>query len=63
MRISFVLRNEKCEKMLALMKPQHHVIALDVKGALWSTEQLAKNLAHWQQDGRNIDLLIGGLKA
>jgi len=48
------------EKMLAAIKPQHHVIALDVKGQLWSSEQLAKQLMKWQQDGRNIDLLIGG---
>ena len=48
------------EKMLAAIKPDHHVIALDVKGKLWSTEQLAEQLAHWLQDGRNIDLLVGG---
>lgn len=48
------------EKMLAAIKPNHRVIALDVKGKLWSTEQLASQIEHWQQDGRNIDLLIGG---
>lgn len=48
------------EKMLAAIKPTHRVIALDVKGKLWSTEQLAEQLAAWQQDGRHIDLLIGG---
>lgn len=48
------------EKMLAAIKPHHHVIALDVKGKLWSTEQLAEHLANWQQEGRNVDLLVGG---
>ena len=48
------------EKMLAAMKPHHHVIALDVKGKLWTTEQLANHLANWHQEGRNIDLLVGG---
>lgn len=48
------------EKMLAQIKPNHRVIALDVKGKLWSTEQLSERLAEWQQDGRNIDLLVGG---
>lgn len=48
------------EKMLAVIKPQHLVIALDVKGKLWTTEQLSEQLAGWQQDGRNIDLLVGG---
>lgn len=48
------------EKMLAAIKPNHRVIALDVKGKLWTTEQLAGQLAAWQLDGRNIDLLVGG---
>lgn len=48
------------EKILAAIKPGHHVIALDVKGKFWSTEQLAGELKNWQHDGRNIDLLVGG---
>lgn len=48
------------EKMLAIMKPDHLVIALDVKGKQWSTEQLAEQMAGWHQEGRNIDLLVGG---
>ena len=48
------------EKMLAAIKANHFVIALDVQGKLWTTQQLAHNLANWQQQGRNIDLLIGG---
>jgi 23S rRNA (pseudouridine1915-N3)-methyltransferase len=48
------------EKMLAQIKPNHLVIALDVKGKAWSTEQLAAELANWMQDGRNVDLLVGG---
>jgi 23S rRNA (pseudouridine1915-N3)-methyltransferase len=48
------------EKLLAAVKPNHHVIALDVKGHAWNTEQLAAELKHWQTDGRHVDLLIGG---
>jgi 23S rRNA (pseudouridine1915-N3)-methyltransferase len=48
------------EKMLAAIKPGHRVIALDVKGKLWTTEQLAESLRAWQQEGRHIDLLVGG---
>jgi 23S rRNA (pseudouridine1915-N3)-methyltransferase len=48
------------EKMLARIHPQHRVIALDVKGKQFSTEELAARLGEWQQDGRHIDLLIGG---
>lgn len=48
------------KKMLAAIHPQHYVIALDIKGRLWSTEQLALEFSKWQQGGKNIDLLIGG---
>ncbi|EKD69994.1 MAG: Ribosomal RNA large subunit methyltransferase H [uncultured bacterium] len=48
------------EKMLAAIHAQHHVIALDINGKLWSTEDLSLHLKNWQQAGRNIDLLVGG---
>lgn len=48
------------EKMLSAIKPKHHVIALDVTGKCWSTEELAAQLGHWQSTGDHIDLLIGG---
>ena len=35
-------------------------IALDIKGHAWSTEQLAKQLAKWQQHSNIINFLIGG---
>lgn len=36
------------------------VIALDVKGQPWSTEELAKQMESWRQDGRDVVLLVGG---
>src|SRR5699024_10869499 len=36
------------------------IIALDVKGKPWSTEQLAANLHAWLADGRDRALLVGG---
>lgn len=48
------------DKMLAAMKPQHYVIALDKGGKSWSSEELAAQLKNWLQGGRNIDLLVGG---
>jgi len=48
------------EKLLAATKPHHLIIALDVKGKSWSTEQLALQLNTWQQQGENVDLLVGG---
>jgi 23S rRNA (pseudouridine1915-N3)-methyltransferase len=48
------------EKLLTAIKSGNRVIALDVKGQSWSTEQLASHLKDWHMEGRNIDLLIGG---
>lgn len=54
------LLKDEGEKILALTKPNHRVIALDVKGVLLSTEQLAEHVNQWYQDGQVIDLMIGG---
>lgn len=48
------------EKMLASIKADNYVIALDVKGKCWSTEELADKLQSWLLSGKNIDLLVGG---
>lgn len=51
------------EAMLAAIEKGgkgEQVIALDVKGKPWSTEQLAENLAGWKMSGFNYCLLIGG---
>lgn len=54
------LIDNESKKLLSAIKAGNHVIALDVKGVLWSTEKLADQLKNWQADGRNIDMLIGG---
>lgn len=51
---------EEGERLLAAIPTDHHVVALDVKGRGWSTEQLAQQLQHWQQDGRDVSLIVGG---
>ncbi len=48
------------EKLLAAIKPGNRVIALDVKGQSWTTEQLAKHLQNWHDESQHIDMLIGG---
>lgn len=51
------------ELMLAAIEKggkTEQVIALDVKGKAWSTEQLADSLAGWKMSGFNYCLLIGG---
>ncbi len=46
--------------MLAAIGKGDRVIALEVKGKEWSTEQLASNLGRWHDDGENVSLLVGG---
>lgn len=48
------------QQMLATIAPRERVIALDVKGASWSTEELSQQMSHWQMEGDNIALLVGG---
>ncbi|AWK14451.1 23S rRNA (pseudouridine(1915)-N(3))-methyltransferase RlmH [Candidatus Fukatsuia symbiotica] len=57
--ISGILEKEG-ELMLAAAGKNHRIIALDIPGTPWGTSQLAKQLANWQQDGRNLSFLIGG---
>lgn len=42
------------------LKPQDHVVLLDVDGKAWDTPTLAKQLAGWQQSGQDVALVIGG---
>jgi 23S rRNA (pseudouridine1915-N3)-methyltransferase len=51
---------EEGERILAVIPKDHHVVALDVKGKPWTTEQLAEQLKSWQADGRDVSLIVGG---
>ncbi|MEH6358545.1 MAG: 23S rRNA (pseudouridine(1915)-N(3))-methyltransferase RlmH [Pseudomonadales bacterium] len=46
--------------ILAALGKDERVVALDVEGRQWSTEQLAKTVGDWQMGGQNVALLIGG---
>lgn len=48
------------EAMLAAVGSRDRVVALEVKGRAWSTEQLAQQLAAWQMSGDDVALLVGG---
>lgn len=48
------------EAILAAIGKGEQVIALEVLGKPWSTEQLAEQLAGWKMSGSNYCLLIGG---
>lgn len=52
--------NEEGKRMLAATAPSQRVIAMDVQGRCWSTDQLSDALASWLQDGRDVSLLVGG---
>ena len=51
---------QEAEALKKAIRPQDHVVALDVKGKPWSTEQLAENLSNWRMQGGDVALLIGG---
>lgn len=48
------------KKILATIPKKSRVIALDEKGELWNTKQLAEKLQRWQLEAQDISFLIGG---
>lgn len=46
--------------LLSAISPSDRVVALDVCGNSINTDQLARTLERWQQDGRDTCFLIGG---
>ena len=53
-------RTREGEHMLSAIGKGDRVIALEVKGREWSTEQLADKLGQWHDNGENVSLLVGG---
>ncbi|MEJ1297440.1 MAG: 23S rRNA (pseudouridine(1915)-N(3))-methyltransferase RlmH [Candidatus Sedimenticola sp. (ex Thyasira tokunagai)] len=48
------------ERMLKAIPRNCRVMALDVKGKAWSTEQLSSRLGGWMGEGQDLALLVGG---
>lgn len=48
------------EKILAAIPKGSHIVALEVKGKSWSTEQLSRQLDKWLHSGQDIALMVGG---
>jgi 23S rRNA (pseudouridine1915-N3)-methyltransferase len=48
------------EACLKAVGPDDFLIALDVKGKVLSTEQLAQRIGQLRDEGRNLSLLVGG---
>jgi 23S rRNA (pseudouridine1915-N3)-methyltransferase len=51
---------EEGERMLKAIPKGCRVLALDVGGKPWSTEQLADQLGGWMAGGQDLALLVGG---
>jgi 23S rRNA (pseudouridine1915-N3)-methyltransferase len=47
-------------RMMIAIHPDEFVVALEVRGKVFSTEELSKWLGQRLQDGRDVTLLIGG---
>ena len=54
------LMQQEAEAILKHIQPSDWVVAMEVKGRDWSTEQLAQNLQRWQDEAKQVVLLIGG---
>ena len=48
------------ERMRERLKGNEQLVALEVDGKPWSTEQLAEQAADWRLAGRDVALLVGG---
>lgn len=57
--IARIVRDET-ERLLAAVPKGAIVVALEVGGRSWTTEQLAGQLDGWLNDGRDLALLVGG---
>jgi 23S rRNA (pseudouridine1915-N3)-methyltransferase len=54
------ITNKEGQQTLDAVPRGARVVAMDVKGRPWSTEELAKELDSWRHDGRDVALLVGG---
>ncbi|MCL6618587.1 23S rRNA (pseudouridine(1915)-N(3))-methyltransferase RlmH [Thermomonas hydrothermalis] len=52
--------DEEGARVLAALPRQAHVVALEGRGRMYSSEQLAQRLEHWRGQGRDLVFLIGG---
>lgn len=50
----------EAERIRSRLKGDEHLVALEVQGSPWSTEQLAGQAEAWRLQGRDVALLAGG---
>ncbi|MGJ7460650.1 23S rRNA (pseudouridine(1915)-N(3))-methyltransferase RlmH [Halomonas sp. MA07-2] len=51
---------QEAERIRARLRGDEHVVALEVGGKPWSTEQLAEQAEAWRLAGSDVVLLVGG---
>ena len=51
---------DEASRLIAAIPGGARVVALDERGAAWTTRELANRIEHWMLDGRDLALLIGG---
>ena len=54
------LMQQEGDAILKHIKPSDWVVAMEVKGHDWTTEKLAQNLQSWQDEAKQVVLLVGG---
>ncbi|MBY0377431.1 MAG: 23S rRNA (pseudouridine(1915)-N(3))-methyltransferase RlmH [Gammaproteobacteria bacterium] len=54
------IKEDEGARLLKLISPKDFVIALEVKGISFTTEELSLQINQWQLEGLEICLLIGG---
>lgn len=52
--------NIEADAIEKTLNKDHHIVALDIPGKPWSTQQLSEKLEIWRGSGQNIDFIIGG---
>ena len=51
---------DEARRLIAATPSGARVVALDERGAAWTTLELANRIERWMHDGRDLALLIGG---
>ncbi len=57
--IARITRDEG-KHMIEAIPRSSRVVALEVKGRSWSTEDLSRQLENWMASGQDVSLLVGG---
>lgn len=54
------LLKQEGERMLSAIPSNSHVVALDLAGKIWSTDELSVAISRWRISAKQVSLLLGG---